>query len=65
MVVFITFSYNLVVVKVAISQMIILLSIVAFVTINLLITLWLRYHNGNDGWLQVYRRKGGKVVEGG
>jgi protein-S-isoprenylcysteine O-methyltransferase Ste14 len=45
--------------------MITLLGIVAFVTINLLITLWLRYHNGNDGWLQVYRRKGGKVVDKG
>jgi len=28
-----------------------------FLALNLLATLWLRYHNGNDGWLQVYRRK--------
>jgi len=34
-----------------------LLGIVVFIVINLLITLCLRYHNGNDGWLQYYRRK--------
>jgi hypothetical protein len=38
-----------------------ILSVLAiFLALNLLATLWLRYHNGNDGWLQVYRRKGGK-----
>jgi hypothetical protein len=35
-----------------------ILSVLAiFLALNLLATLWLRYHNGNDGWLQVYRRK--------
>ena len=37
-----------------------LLGIAIFVIINLLITMLLRY-NGNDGWLEVYRRKGGKT----
>lgn len=38
-------------------MMTILLAIVAFVIINLCITVVLRYHNGNDGWLEYYRRK--------
>ena len=35
----------------------ILLAIVAFVIINLCITVLLRYLSGNDGWLEYYRRK--------
>ena len=34
-----------------------LIGIAIFVVINLMVTLWLRYTNGNDGWLQYYRRK--------
>jgi hypothetical protein len=45
--------------------MTILLVIVAFVIINLLITVLLRYQNANDGWLEYYRRNGGKVVDKG
>lgn len=45
--------------------MTILLAIVVFVIINLLITVLLRYQNTNDGWLEYYRRNGGKVVDKG
>jgi len=43
----------------------ILVGILIFLAVNLLITVCLRYYNGNDGWLEVYRRRGGKVVGGG
>ena len=43
----------------------ILAGILIFLFVNLLITLWLRYYNGNDGWLEVYRRSGGKMVDKG
>jgi hypothetical protein len=45
--------------------MTILLVIVAFVIINLCITVLLRYLSANDGWLEYYRRNGGKVVDKG
>ena len=37
--------------------MTILLAIIAFVIINLCITVLLRYLSTNDGWLEYYRRK--------
>lgn len=35
----------------------ILAGIAIFLFVNLLITVWLRYLSGNDGWVEYYRRK--------
>ena len=34
-----------------------LIAIIFFIIVNLIITAWLRYRNGNDGWVEYYRRK--------
>ena len=36
----------------------ILVGIAIFLVVNLLITLWLRYQDTNDGWLEYFRRNG-------
>jgi len=41
--------------KVTLSKMTFILGgIAVFLLVNLAITVFLRYHNGNDGWLEYY-----------